>query len=170
MTPGKGPDWYEKQCAELDPVTIASELDINYSASTEGVLIPSAWVQAATGAHLKLGIDRWSASWKALWGFEFHEPSRVEDAERIGWHYSLTMGNQHYGWLNGGASLLLVVDAHLDQLHQSEKSADIERNISSGWGIACLCERGNEGLSAEWTDGSLRSPRQRAVETSQPMA
>lgn len=55
--PRKDQAWYEKQCSELDPVTVAQEIDINYSASTEGVLIPSAWIQAAIGAHLKLGIE-----------------------------------------------------------------------------------------------------------------
>jgi len=56
--PRKGPEWYEKQCRILDPVTLAAEVDINYSASVEGVVIPSPWVQAAIGAHLKLGIER----------------------------------------------------------------------------------------------------------------
>jgi len=55
--PRKDEEWYAKQVAELDPVTVASEIDINYSASAEGVLIPSAWVQAATDAHIKLGIN-----------------------------------------------------------------------------------------------------------------
>ena len=55
--PRKDDAWYEKQLANLDPVTIASEIDINYAASAEGVLIPSAWVQAAIGAHIKLGIE-----------------------------------------------------------------------------------------------------------------
>lgn len=55
--PRKGEAWYAKQCRELDPVTIAQEVDINYSASVEGVVIPSSWVQAAVGAHTKLGIE-----------------------------------------------------------------------------------------------------------------
>ena len=54
--PSKDQAWYDKQCLELDPVTVASEIDINYSASVEGVLIPSAWVQAAVESHFKLGI------------------------------------------------------------------------------------------------------------------
>lgn len=49
-------DWYQKQCAELDPVTVAQEIDIDYNASIEGVLIESKWVQAAIDAHTKLGI------------------------------------------------------------------------------------------------------------------
>lgn len=54
--PRKDQEWYDKQVAELDAVTVASEIDINYSASVEGVLIPSSWVQAAVDAHLKLQI------------------------------------------------------------------------------------------------------------------
>lgn len=38
--------WYEKQLATLDDVVLAQEVDINYAASVEGVLIPSTWVQA----------------------------------------------------------------------------------------------------------------------------
>lgn len=54
--PRKDDAWYAKQVEELDPVTVAQELDINYAASVEGVLIPSVWVQAAIDAHIKLGI------------------------------------------------------------------------------------------------------------------
>lgn len=55
--PRKSQDWYDKQVEELDPVTVAQEIDINFSASVEGVLIPSAWVQSAVNSHLKLGVD-----------------------------------------------------------------------------------------------------------------
>lgn len=55
--PRKDDEWYRKQVDELDPVTVAAEIDIDYRGSVEGVLIPSAWVQAAIGAHLKLGIE-----------------------------------------------------------------------------------------------------------------
>ena len=54
--PRKDDEWYAKQCNELDPITIAQEIDINYQASVEGMLIPSEWAQAAIGAHRKLGI------------------------------------------------------------------------------------------------------------------
>jgi hypothetical protein len=56
--PRKDEAWYQKQLATIDnEVIAASELDINYSASVEGVLIPSAWVQAAIDAHVKLGLE-----------------------------------------------------------------------------------------------------------------
>lgn len=54
--PRKDDSWYAKQIDELDAVTIAQEIDLNYAASVEGVLIPSAWVQSAVNAHVKLGI------------------------------------------------------------------------------------------------------------------
>lgn len=64
--PRKDDAWYEKQCRELDPVVVAAELDINYSASVEGVVIPNAWVQAAVGAHTKLGIEATGTKYGAL--------------------------------------------------------------------------------------------------------
>lgn len=55
--PRKDQDWYAKTCADIDnPVIVAQEIDLNYSASKTGVLIPSEWVQAAIGADIKLGI------------------------------------------------------------------------------------------------------------------
>lgn len=54
--PRKDDAWYAKFCNEHDPVTVAQEVDRSYNASAEGVVIPSAWVQAAIDAHIKLGI------------------------------------------------------------------------------------------------------------------
>jgi phage terminase large subunit len=55
--PRKDNAWYEQQAHDLDPVTLAQEIDINYSASVQGVLIPSAWVQASIDAHVKLHFN-----------------------------------------------------------------------------------------------------------------
>lgn len=55
--PRKDQAWYDKKCLHIDdPVVIAQELDLDYSASMEGVLIPALWVQAALDAHIKLGL------------------------------------------------------------------------------------------------------------------
>lgn len=54
--PRKDQAWYEKQLRELDAIVIAQELDIDYAASVEGVVIPSSWVQAAVDAHITLGV------------------------------------------------------------------------------------------------------------------
>lgn len=55
--PRKDQAWYDKQVAELDEITVAQEIDLNYSASVEGVLIPAAWVRAAIDAHIVLGFE-----------------------------------------------------------------------------------------------------------------
>ncbi|MBF7687068.1 terminase [Acinetobacter rathckeae] len=49
--------WYEKQLATLDDVVLAQEVDINYAASVEGVLIPAEWVRSAIDAHKTLNIE-----------------------------------------------------------------------------------------------------------------
>lgn len=54
--PRKDDTWYADQQQKLDPVTLAQEVDIDYNASTEGVVIPTAWVQAAVDAHTRLKI------------------------------------------------------------------------------------------------------------------
>lgn len=56
--PRKDEAWYRKECGKIDnPVVVAQELDLNYAASAEGVLIPAEWVQAAIDAHIKLNIQ-----------------------------------------------------------------------------------------------------------------
>lgn len=55
--PRKGEDWYAKQKADLDPVTLAQEVDRSYTASVAGVVIPQEWVQAAVDADKKLGFE-----------------------------------------------------------------------------------------------------------------
>lgn len=64
--PRKDDAWYAKQQENLDPITIAAEIDLNYSASVEGVLIPSPWVQAAIGAKDKLQIAPSGLKYAAL--------------------------------------------------------------------------------------------------------
>lgn len=45
--PRKDNDWYEKQKRELDPVVVAQEIDISYSASVTNAYVPGAFVSAA---------------------------------------------------------------------------------------------------------------------------
>lgn len=55
--PRKDQAWYDKQVEDIDdPVIVAQEIDINYSASVEGIIIPAAWVRAAIDADKKTGI------------------------------------------------------------------------------------------------------------------
>ena len=55
--PRKDDAWYQKRVARDDPLLVAQEIDLNYSASVEGIVIPAAWVHSAINAHLKLRID-----------------------------------------------------------------------------------------------------------------
>lgn len=50
--PRKDDAWYAKQKATLDPVTVAQEIDLDYTASIEGITIPAAWVRAAVNFDL----------------------------------------------------------------------------------------------------------------------
>ncbi|MGL5923836.1 terminase large subunit domain-containing protein [Chroococcidiopsis sp.] len=62
--PRKDQAWYQKQVDTLDPVIVASEIDIDYSASIEGIFIEAKWVRAAIdyplsaqGASVTAGLD-----------------------------------------------------------------------------------------------------------------
>lgn len=56
--PRKDEEWYRKKCHEIDdPVIIAQELDLDYSGSVEGIVIPTAWIQAAVDLHIRLKLD-----------------------------------------------------------------------------------------------------------------
>jgi phage terminase large subunit len=54
--PRKDQAWYDKKAEELDPITLAQEIDRNFSASIEGIVIPSIWVTASVDAHIRLKI------------------------------------------------------------------------------------------------------------------
>lgn len=52
--PRKDDVWYEREKKRIgDPVIVAQELDIDYSASIAGICIPAKWVQAA------IGFEKW---------------------------------------------------------------------------------------------------------------
>lgn len=64
--PRKDQAWYDKQVAELDPVIVAQEIDINYEASVTDSFIPGPLVDAAMAkgpadvegnGPIKLGLD-----------------------------------------------------------------------------------------------------------------
>lgn len=63
---GEGPSlasypWYDKQVAIInDPVIVAQELDIDYTASIEGICIPAKWVAAA------IDFEQWLYETKKL--------------------------------------------------------------------------------------------------------
>lgn len=78
--------WYEKQLATLDDVVLAQEVDINYAASVEGVLIPSAWVQASVDAHIKLGIE---ATGDRIGGLDVADEGK--DKNSLAWRHGIVL-------------------------------------------------------------------------------
>lgn len=50
--PRKDDAWYEEQKRKYDAVIVAGEIDMDFSASVEGVTIPAMWVRAAVGLKL----------------------------------------------------------------------------------------------------------------------
>lgn len=55
--PRRDPEYWDNKRNELDPVIFAQEYDRDFTASVEGVVIPSRWVTAAIDAHLLFGIQ-----------------------------------------------------------------------------------------------------------------
>ena len=55
--PRKNQAWYDKQVNELDAIVVAQEIDCDYTASVEGIVVPGAWVRSAIDAHVKLGVE-----------------------------------------------------------------------------------------------------------------
>lgn len=55
--PRKNDEWYEKQKLRFNPIIVAQEIDLSYTASKEGVLIPADWIYSAIDAHIKLNAD-----------------------------------------------------------------------------------------------------------------
>lgn len=64
--PRKDDEWYAKQVRTKDPLIVRQEIDLNYSASVEGIIIPAEWVTSAVDAHIKLGIKPTGAKTGAL--------------------------------------------------------------------------------------------------------
>ena len=77
---------------------------------------------------------RWDAHVDPLWGLEFHDP--VGDSERLGWRHVLARGEEE-NWAGEG-EVLLVVDSHLDQVHQMNSRAEQvldEYYLPTGWSL-----------------------------------
>jgi hypothetical protein len=64
--PRKDQAWYDRKKAEMDATVFAQEIDANFYASAEGVLIPPQWAAAAVGLLEKLGLEPTGAKVSAL--------------------------------------------------------------------------------------------------------
>lgn len=65
--PRKDQEWYERTCDLInDEVVINQEINRDYNASVEGIVIPAIWVNAAVDAHIKLNIKPTGARFGGL--------------------------------------------------------------------------------------------------------
>ncbi len=62
--PRKDDEWYAKQCRELDPITVARELDLDETGASDRVLLPTPWIMAAIDADKALGFEV-TGAWRA---------------------------------------------------------------------------------------------------------
>ena len=112
--PRKDEAWYEKQCEELDPIVVAQEIDRDYNASIEGVLIPAAWVKASFDAREKLGIGR-SGEW-AL-GFDVADEGKDKLAAVGGQGIEITVCEE---WSGKQADIFVSTEKVFDICDQNE--------------------------------------------------
>lgn len=99
--PRKDEEWYLKQCNIIDdPVIIAQELDLNYSASVQGILIQAEWVQAAIDAHVKLGLK---VTGERLMGMDVADQGR--DLNALCGKYGIMIEYLH-AWSGKGGDIL----------------------------------------------------------------
>lgn len=121
--------WYEKQLATLDEVVLAQEVDINYAASVEGVLIPSIWVQAAVDAHIKLGIE---ATGDRIAGLDVADEGK--DKNSMAWRHGVVMKYLDT-WSGKGDDIFGTTQKAMDQ--SVEDSIDTLYYDADGLGAGC---------------------------------
>lgn len=111
--PRKSQDWYNSMCVTLDPVTLAQEVDLNYSASVEGILIPSAWVSSAINAHIKLGIE---LNGPKTAGLDLADEGKDMNALAIRKGITLLYANE---WSGKGSDIFYTVEKSINELKEN---------------------------------------------------
>jgi phage terminase large subunit len=119
--PRKDEEWYQKQKRSLDEVTVAQEIDIDYSASIEGIVIPAKWVAASLKLERALA-DR---------GLELHRNGKryaALDVADEGKNLNVFIGRQ-------GSGIFAVESwSHLNTTQTAYKA----REFGEKYGIAAL--------------------------------
>jgi hypothetical protein len=68
--PRRSEEWYAKQVARFDSFTVAQELDCDFYASIEGVIIESKWIQSAVNNQNKLDVESLKGNRNIIAGFD----------------------------------------------------------------------------------------------------
>lgn len=127
--PRKDQAWYDKQVAELDPVIVAQEIDLNYSASVEGVVIPNAWIQAAIDADKKLGFEITGDKFAAL-----DVADEGADKNALAGRHGVKL-NRMKSWSGAGSTIFKTVEKAFALLDEWEQESFLYDGDGLGAGV-----------------------------------
>lgn len=100
--PAKDQDWYDKRKAKAEREGLthlfAQEVDRDYAAAVEGVVIPAQWVRAAVDAHVKLGFE---PEGKKIGGFDVADEGGDKHALSA-LHGVVVIHSSHWAGEDGG--------------------------------------------------------------------
>lgn len=162
--PRKDDAWYADRVSKLDPVVVAQEIDINYMASVQGILIPSTWLEAAVDAHVKLGFQATGSTRAAL---DVADEGPDENALTVA-RGPVVIHNSE--WSGGGSTLFRTV-GHAFRLCDEHGVSDLVYDGDGmGVGVRGDAERINEDRStpisvyAFHASGKVSQPEREDVE------
>lgn len=109
--PLKTQQWYDERLARHTSDgtlhIMAKEIDMDYSASVEGIIIPPAWVNSAIDSHIALGVE--PSEGKHIIGFDVSDGGGDKDA--YAYRRGITMQDLcHYASNDTGASCRKVAN------------------------------------------------------------
>lgn len=149
--PRKSPEWYARQQALLDPIIVAQEIDIDYTASVEDIIIPGAWVQAAVGftgavaskrgiAALDVGGGRDKSVFMVRWGGVVSHVAARQDGDTT----------ETALWALGLFKESDAADLHFDSVGIGQGVASTLRHHAAD---AVPVNGGDTPSENEWSDG-----------------
>lgn len=109
--PRKDQKWYDDQVASLDPIVVAQEIDRDYQASVEGVLIPAKWIKAAIGAAARLGLV---VTGEKTLGFDVADGGKDSNAAVGGQGVEISVIKQWHGSKDDGEDIFNSVEKVFD--------------------------------------------------------
>lgn len=162
--PRKDDKWYQKRCRDIgNPAIIAQELDLDYDASVEGVVIPAPWVRAAIDAHIKLGVTPTGIK---LCGFDVADEGADLCAYLL--RYGILVRDQ-YAWRGKGADIFDSVEKTFNVCGLNDTCEVVYDADGVGAGVKGDARKLNESREREISvtpyhgGGGVRSPDKKTI-------